>query len=176
MKKSVFWSGILLLSVLATTPGGGLLGQTTTKYLSISPGGFRPINWDQMAILMWSGTDDEFNFDTGAYGIFEALAPLNLPQGATIKKLTVYYTDNAPHANDFFVGVLNRRNMATGGSGALAAMTTESAPVSTERKKVEMLITKNNIVDNRKFSYSIRLFFHSGSTELKFNGAIIAYE
>lgn len=176
MKKLAIVSGISFLAVLTAALGCGLFAQATTKYLSISPGTLRPINWDQMAVIMWSGTDDEFNFDTSGIGVFEAVAPVYLPHGAIIKKLTVYYTVNGTHSNDYFDAVLNRRKLASGGNGALASMTTQSVLPSNVRKNVAVLITKNNKVDNQNYSYSIRLFFHSGNIYVRFNGAVIEYE
>jgi hypothetical protein len=176
MKKHWLVFGVSLLAVLTMAMGGGLFAQAATKYLSVSPASFRPINWDQMAVLMWVGTDDEFNFDTTAFGVFEAVAPVVLPHGAVIKKLTVYYTVNGTHADDFFVGALTRRKLATGGNGVLASMTTQGVSPSTVRKNVEVSITKNSRVDNLKYTYSLRLFYHSGDVNVRFNGAVIEYE
>jgi hypothetical protein len=176
MKRNLLWIGVLSLSVLILAVGSGLLAQTTTKYLPVSAAGFRPINWDQMAVLMWSGTDDEFNFDTTAFGVFEAVSPIVLPQGAVLKSLTVYYTVNGPHPNDFFDAALTRRNWALGNNGVLAHMTTQGVAPSTTRKSVKVLVTKNGKIDNGKYGYALRLFFHSGNTEVKFNGAVIEYE
>jgi hypothetical protein len=176
MKKLWVVLGVTLLAALTAAMGGGLFAQATTKYLSVSPASFRPINWDQMAVLMWVGTDDEFNFDTTAFGVFEAVAPVVFPHGAVIKKLTVYYTVNGVHTNDYFVGALTRRKLATGGNGVLASMTTQGVTPSTVRKTVEVPIAKNNKVDNLKYTYSLRLFYHSGDVNVKFNGAVIEYE
>jgi len=176
MKNRFMILGAVGATALLLAAGSSLPAQATSKFLPVSPAGFRPINWDQMAVLMWSGTDDEFNFDTTAFGVFEALSPVVLPQGAVLKSLTVYYTVNGPHPNDFFDAALTRRNWALGNNGVLARMTTQGVLPSTTRKNVKVLITKNGKVDNGKYGYALRLFFHSGNTEVKFNGAVIEYE
>jgi len=176
MRKLFMVLGVSFLLLLTMGVGRNISAQATTKYLSVSPGAFRPINWDQMAVIMWAGTDDEFNFDTGGSGVFQAVAPVYLPHGAIVKKLTVYYTDNGAHSNDYFDAAFSRRKLATGAYGALASMTTKAAPASTARKNVEVLITKNKKVDNLNYSYFIKLFFYSGNVDVKFNGAVIEYE
>jgi hypothetical protein len=176
MKKLLTVLGVSFLLLLTWGFENEARAQATTKYLSVTPGAFRPINWDQMAVIMWVGTDDEFNFDTGAFGVFQAVAPVYLPHGSIIKKFTIFYTDNGTGSNDYFDASLSRRRLSTGSNGALATLTTKASPASSVRKSAAVSINKNNKVENSDHAYFITLFFHSGNINVKFNGAVIEYE
>jgi len=99
------------------------------------------------------------------------IAPMNLPHGATITKLVVYYFDNS--AVDFTTSIL-RTNMDTNINTLLASASSEgviNAPRVAEDSVVDL-----PVVDNQSFSYVLRVILPGSQGEtLTLRGVRVDY-
>ncbi|MBN2206433.1 MAG: hypothetical protein JW742_03425 [Candidatus Aminicenantes bacterium] len=176
MKSTLKTIGVV--AVLGWMIAGGavpLAAQATTKYLAIPANALKPANWDADN-RMWTASQTVFNFDTGATPPFEANAPVYLPQGAVIKKVTFYFTDNDPAASGKIDFSLNRQKLSTGGLAPIATASTGASATSASRKSIDAAKVVVGKVDNLKFSYSLNVRFGLGTNLLKFHAAVIWYE
>ncbi len=167
-----------LIALLALVIVGGslnLAAQATTKYYAIPANALKSANWDADN-RMWTSSQTVFNFDTSVTYPLEANAPIYLPQGAVVKKVTFYFTDNDPASNGKIDFSVNRQKLATGSLGSIATATTAALPASTVRKSVDATKIVNGKVDNLGFSYTLNVKFGLGTDLLKFHGAVIYYE
>ena len=76
--------------VYASDDGSLITG--ITKYLSIPASAFHPTFDDNL--VDWISDPDEAYFTTNASSSADMIAPINLPHGSIIKKITTYYVDS----------------------------------------------------------------------------------
>jgi hypothetical protein len=92
------------------------------------------------------------------------MAPLNLPQGVVIKKLTIYITDDGSGPSEFLNVMLKRANAMKGTAGVevLAWTSTEALPSSPYIRKLSNTTLKYNAIDNKNYSYNLDVRFYYG--------------
>jgi hypothetical protein len=176
MRKSLRLAGLIVPLMLVVCGGSIAAGaKATTMYYSLPANALKSANWDADN-RMWTSSQTVFNFDTSVTYPLEANAPIYLPQGAVIKSVTFYFTDNDPSSNGKIDFGVNRQKLATGALGAIATATTGALPASAARKSVNVAKIVNGKVDNLGFSYTLNVKFGLGTDLLKFHGAVIAYQ
>ena len=159
---------------------GGAFGpgeaQAVDKILSVSPTALKPADFAN-EVLPWVSNADAFYFANNLSAPVNSYAyvPLNLPQGARVKSLTVHYTDNACGVNQELVVTLMRHEPATGKTQAMAWTTTEGVPCVIDRRIVEDKTVINSIVNNARYSYALYVIFYDGIDRFRFHGAVIVY-
>jgi hypothetical protein len=138
-----------------------------THHWSIAASGFAP---DHIATA--SGTTDYFNnwdfanlTDNGSR-CFNA--SVHLPNGATIKWVTFYYTDGSTGS---FYAELNRQNLAAHKSAELASFNATSGATPTYTHKT-LKVLGGGLIDTSRFAYGLGVCPESNAA---FSGAIIGY-
>jgi hypothetical protein len=149
----------------------------TAKILSISPSTLKPQDY-LYAGLNWYASVAECYFDTGFPNSIFVIAPVYLPQGAVVTKLTVFYTDNGDGADEAIAVSLTRHEMISGLIDALASVTTDGAgyPSQPYRRILKDKTINYPLVQNHLYSYTLNVRFYQGSDKVKFHGAKIVYE
>ncbi len=147
--------------------GGGVI--------SISPCALKP---EDTSYYSQSITFDEreFIYGTGPEDAFDAYAPVYLPNGATVKKLVVYYYDNDSYFEASLVIVLGRVRHTTGGGDWMAVAGSEPPAASPTRRISKDETIDYALVQNHLYSYYIALYQDAPSSNVKFHGAKIVYE
>lgn len=176
MRKAVWTLGLtIMLGLMAIGGSATLSAQATTKTISIPPNALKPANWDADQ-RMWTSSQTIFNFSTSVASPLDANAPIYLPQGAVIKKVTFYYTDNNPASNGKIDFSINRQTLATGSLGAIAKATTSAVAASASRKSIDAAKVINGKIDNLAYTYSLNVKFGLPTPLLQFHGVVITYE
>lgn len=168
-------SVLFVLGVLIAAGTLPLAAQATTKYLSVPANALKPANWDADQ-RMWTSTQTVFNYSTSVAMPLDANAPLYLPEGAVIKKVTFYFTDNNPAATGKMDFSLNRQKLATGGLLPVATANTGTSATSASRKSIDAAKVVGGKVDNLNYSYSLNVRFNAPTPLLQFHAAVIWYE
>jgi len=158
-------TGTRLVSVASN---GNLIVDTTPKvqYLSINPFAFRSAN-------SYNGFFSTANTSGESASGEKLFAPINLPHGAVITKLKVYFTDTSTSNLEFKLASY-RHNLFS--SGNLSEITTTGS-VSGIR---ELEIGLNRTINNTSFSYYIQVSPVDGTWVDTFNlnikAVVITYE
>jgi hypothetical protein len=128
---------------LAAAPGG-------PGYLMIHASGFRPSTNDLQYI---SGLVIQ-TLPTSPVTAYRYTAPVELPQGATIKQVTLYFRDNDPA--QFISVTLWQMGMPSSSASGLA---TVNSPVAgtTGDTFVQKTLTSSPVVDNQANAYYLDL-------------------
>jgi hypothetical protein len=152
-----------------------LAAQATTKYLALPPNALKPANWDADQ-KMWTSSQTGFNYSTSVNMPLDANAPIYLPEGAVIKKVTFYFTDNNAVSTGKMDFSLNRQKLSTGSLGAIATANTGASATSASRKSIDAAKIVNGKVDNLNYTYSLNVRFNAPTPLLQFHGAVVWYE
>jgi hypothetical protein len=157
----------------------GLIGLSVSglaAVISISPCAFHPWDSDQ-AGKTWYAYEKELSINYASPEGQYFLAPVYLPNGAAIKKMTIFVTANGDTSGDDVLSVsLNRQNMASGAVETLAYTWTNGMTPSTARKAVVDSSIKYKTVNNSLFSYSLYVHFYQGChSTVKLHGVKIEY-
>ncbi len=152
--------------------GAAMHGQVIAKpapavhHWSIAASGFAP---DHLA----NPSNDYFNTwdfsdltDTGNR-CFNA--SVHLPNGATIKSVTFWYTNGA---TDSFYGELNRQNLAARKSAMLVSFTTTPTGTTPKYTHKTLALPGGGVVDTSRFAYGLGVCPEGDSA---FSGVIINY-
>jgi hypothetical protein len=102
------------------------------------------------------------NWDAEYPANADFFAPLNLPQGVIIKKMTVFLTDNGSGPNDYLIVFLKRANAKTGAVEVLAGTTMEGGLTSPNRRIIANTTLSYATIDNRTYSYNLDVRFPYG--------------
>ncbi|MBN1324187.1 MAG: hypothetical protein JW986_09390 [Methanotrichaceae archaeon] len=108
----------------------------------------------------------------GAYiasGSGALVAPVHLPQGATVTEFKVFFYDNSQFDMTVY---LDSQKMALCGYSSMAMV--NSAGISGYGSAIDNTIS-SPIIDNTQKSYHIYAFTNSSSSDLKIKGALIKY-
>jgi hypothetical protein len=175
--RNKFLSAGLGFALMITGAFGPGRAQAVDKVLSVSPAALKPADFKNEA-LPWVSNADAFYFANNLSAPVNSYAyvPLNLPQGARIKSMTVHYTDNACGVNQELVVTLMRHDLATGKTQAMAWTTTEGVPCIIDRRLVEDKTVTNSVVNNARYSYALYVIFYDGIDRFRFHGAVIVYQ
>jgi len=172
--------GIILAVLLAAIvlPVHAQRGYT---YISVSPTALHPMGGSFAGVLMTSlpflAGDSAFYFTPTSSTFDDAMmfAPLNLPQGVTLKWLTVYYTRNTNDGDAYMVFYLNRQALSSGTVTTLGTITAMTS-ASTARKVLSTTLNASySVVDNSRYTYALTVGFSRPISALKFHGAKIGY-
>jgi hypothetical protein len=156
----------------------GLAASGIAGVVSISPCAFRPYD---------SVSDNErtwYTHETELYVIHSLdgpyfLAAVNLPHGATIKKMTVYVTDMGTGLDDEVRVRLYRQNLSTGVQQEMAYVCNHSSPAlpySTSRQAMVDSTISYKTISNNSYTYYVFVHFIMDCTDkVRFNGMKIEY-
>jgi hypothetical protein len=169
MKKLLIFSVIFVMAVLVDP----IPSQSATKVLVVSPAAMRPLN-STYDIGPWYATRTAFYFGATAVPV-SGNAPIYLPNGASVKQLIVFYTDNSIVSNEDIAVYLYRHEMWTGISQQMGALGSVGRASSPHRRTIKDNSINNNVIDYH-YSYSLTVEFLRGSENVQFNGAIIVYD
>jgi len=145
--------------------------------VSISPGAFRPIDSTSDNDRTWYAHETELyvlNSIDGPY--FQA--GVNLPNGVTIKKMTVYVTDMGTGFDDEVRVRLRRHNLSTGVVQEMAYVCNHSPdlPYSTSRQTMVDSTISYKTISNNTYTYTVFVhFIFSCTDKVRFNGMKIEY-
>lgn len=140
--------------------------KATTKHYTVAASAFMPDGLHDV-------TKDYFNeWDPATLTNTDPGRCLNagvvLPNGATIRSVTFFFTNGATSP---FYGELNRQHLATHQSRILAFVSTKVSSTPTYTIKTKN-ITSHNVVDTSKYAYGLGVCPLNDST---FTGAMINY-
>lgn len=121
--------------------------------------------------------NDEFYFAQASSTFDDAmmLAPLNLPNGVTLKQLTIYVTRNTGDGDIYITVYLMRHELATGAMETMATIYTWGLPASAARTSLFTRSLSYKTVNNSKYTYSLEVGFSRPVNTLKFHGAKITW-
>lgn len=134
-------------------------------FIMINPYQFRPsmnnIPWNFLSWHLYNQSSNEYSY---------MVAPLNLPHGATITSLTLYFLDNSQKNMSLDLYGASGKNIFR----SMASIQTNDQD-GTYRNKSETAI-KNATVDNQSYSYYLEVIFEpGGSTNLRLTNVRIDY-
>lgn len=120
--------------------------------------------------------ENEFSFTTvGSSEDLVMIAPVYLPNGVTVKKLTTYLTDNTDRDEARMMIILGRHNLRTGVREHMATISTRGCSASPAQLERSASTINNARIDNDKYSYYLDVIFGMEDPNLKFHGAKIYY-
>jgi len=96
-------------------------------------------------------------------------ASVHIPNGATIKSVTFYYTNGA--TNDFY-GELNRQGLPTKKSAVLARFTSTVTGTTPKYTHTTVKVLGGGLVDTSRFAYGLGVCPQGDSA---FSGAIVSF-
>jgi hypothetical protein len=154
------------LSVLTLSAGA------PTDYVSVSPTALKPMMIG-MAALPFYTDDNEFYFTSETSNYEDALmyAPLNLHQGAQLKRLSIYFTRNTDDGDICITVFLTRQKLSTGATQNMGAIYTSSSAASASRKVLSDVTIAYGTIDNNTYTYALMVGFSRPVKSLKFHGA-----
>ena len=170
MKKCSVLTGVILIFLFLFP----IVSQAQDKYLIVPPSAIRPIN-HYMADLEWYATSSEFYFDSGFPDSVFGNAPVYLPDGATVTRMYVVYTDNGSGIDEEIAVHLHRQSFETGTTQTMAYVSSGSKPASPSRRALRDDTIDYATID-WKYSYDIQVRFYIAHPNVKFHGAVIIYE
>jgi hypothetical protein len=172
--------------VAATTPAAGQVLQynsttsqwepttvpsiaTTTKYYSIDPVAFRAT-----ANISNNGNDVVYEGVTGSTAYIrdnsnDMIAPVTLPHGATITKITYHFVDNSTSNMTFY---LLKKAFSTNLSTVIGSSVTSSGVTGQGSKPV---VIASEVVDNNLYTYRVRVTVGSQDNTNAVIGVVIEY-
>ncbi len=149
-------AGVLMVSPSACDLGDTLMAH---KYLATDQS-LSMISWDP-------------NFASSLASFY---APLNLPQGVTLRRFIVYCIHGSSGLNDIVTINLKRVNALTGAAEFIASVDTLSLGTSPDRMALVAASLDHKIVNNRNYSYCLEIqFAGSCSSQVQFCGAKIEW-
>jgi hypothetical protein len=134
---------------------------------SIAASGFAPDSLDTPANDYFNQWDPARLTNTDPARCFNA--SVHLPNGATIKSVTFYYTRGATNT---FYGELNRQNLLNHKFAELAAFTSHLTGTTPKYSHTAIKVPGGGVVDTSRFAYGLGVCPDGDSA---FSGAIIAY-
>lgn len=136
----------------------------STRYLTVHSSAFKPMD----STVAYSYTANGFLYSTSALGEF--MAGVNLPQGARVRKVTLYYYDNDAGVN--MNTNLIRSPLGSATNSAMAA--TDFSDDIGAGYSTTTSIT-NPVIDNLHYSYYLWVQTHNGGPNACFQAVRIEY-
>jgi hypothetical protein len=113
-----------------------------------------------------------FKFDNCLYLTTDRFfTPVHIPNGAKVTKMKVYFWDKS--GGDFTVSLF-RGNLATGGFGGMATLTTTGT--STGIRTSEDTTINTPTIDNNQFTYRVDVMSMDGTVDHRLYGVVLEYE
>jgi hypothetical protein len=156
--KKIFKMLYLSLAFLCLLGIGGNLEAGT---YTIPPCAFMPIVYETYPLEWCAYNNALLLSNTPRARNADFVAPLNLPNGITIKKITIYFTDeNGADWSDIDIRIL-RYELSTGESEYLA--TCYTGELATVQGRRSLVLTGSRLhyktINNNSYAYSIRVSF-----------------
>jgi hypothetical protein len=134
---------------------------------SIAASGFAPDSLDNTANDYFNQWDPAKLTNTDTSRCFNA--SVHLPNGATIRSVTFYYTKGATNT---FYGELNRQNLLNHKFALLADFTSHATGTTPRYTSKAIRLTGGGVIDTSRFAYGLGVCPEGDSA---FTGAIITY-
>ncbi len=104
------------------------------------------------------------------------IAPISLPNGMTIKKVSIYVSHNSNWVDDALRFYVYRLNLATGSTAQVASLNSTGLANYVVRTTLSTTSITNKVVNNTTYTYFVDIAFYGTCTEnCKFFGAKIEY-
>jgi hypothetical protein len=132
---------------------------------------------DQVAAFPFERWDQGFYFDqtSSSYDDAIMLVALNLPNGVTLNRLTIFVTRNTADGDIYITVYLMRHELATGATKTMATIYTWGLPASATRKSLSTTALSYPTINNSKYTYSMWVGFSRPVSALKFHGAKLSW-
>lgn len=146
---ALIWNGTAWVpSVVSISP--------TTQYYSIDPSSFQALepNGNNNSILGLFSSDNTYTFARG--NSREIIAPIELPHGATIQNVTLYYVDNEV-LGDVTARIM--RKPFTGANQVLSTFSSLLVSLIPQSQDLPAIAAANRVVDNSTFTYRLHVIF-----------------
>jgi hypothetical protein len=150
-----------------------LVAASNAGVISIPPCAARPSDSTSTA-AEWYSNISEFYF-TADDTFADAMIPLHLPNGVSVKKLAAVLTDPAPGRFYNISVALVRVNLVTGNVETLGIVDTSDSSKTYDRTPVSTTLISHRTVNNEVYAYAIDVFVDSSMWVQKFHGAKIYY-
>jgi len=139
--------------------------------ITVSPSAFKPMNQATATdtLSSWFATEYSLGFSgTSSYDL-SFVAPLNLPNGVTIKKVTIYVWHAITGNSQYLTCELLAMNLPPRIpkiENVIASANTNNLPATGGYQKIVLPATqlKYRIVNNLTYSYCLRVKFPAGAT------------
>ncbi len=187
MKKTIVLVLLCLVFLLFTSAfNQQMIPQIETEDMDLAAGGVFSISPCAMQLPTnfyyhkdyWVFYRDavEFYFPAQADSELSAWAPVNLPNGAVVKKFVIYCTDNDDTADTYMTVHLARYRHTVSDYNSMASVTTLPLAASPDRRILKDEIIDYAQVKNHMYSYILFLEVDQLSDNVRFHGAKIIYE
>lgn len=173
MKTRILSFVLAAVAVAAFVPAA----RAATDYVSVSPAALLPYS-TTVGAMGFSRWDSSFYFTatSSSYDDAMMLAPVTLPDNATITSFTVWYTRNTNDGDIYMSMYLDRQDLFTGAISVVASRTILTTAASAARRSSQTTSIAFPAVDNRRYTYSLLVGFSRPMNKLKFHGARIGYK
>ncbi len=154
----------------------GIGGHLEAGTVTIPPCAFTPQDWDTSNNTQWYAYPGELYVASYTPGQFAA--PLNLPNGVTLKKITIYFTDESNAALANLQVRFLRTKLADGSQDVIVGDNTYHYPAANGRRSIVLTGSRLHYktINNNSYAYSIDVLFDSESTiNVKLHEIVIAY-
>ncbi len=159
-------SSMLIGTAFAITANTFSYSRIKTGYYSIHPGALAPI--DTLAASNYNVNFVNPSMDTGSGSSVCFSTGINLPNGASIVSLTIFYQSNA---SSNISALMTRLALSTGiPDNFLFQIISDDSDV--RRRSVFPVPAASQFVDNSAYAYALAVCIAAGTT---FNGARIRY-
>jgi hypothetical protein len=159
--------GFTAVGTAVALPHHAAAAKAVTKHLTLAASAFAPDSLHDLSHDYFNEWDPATLGNTDPGRCFNAGAVL--PNGATIRSVTFFFTTGAVSP---FYGELTRQNLATHQSRTLAFVSTKVSPAPTYMSRTKS-ITSHNIVDTSKYAYGLGVCPVGDSS---FTGVMINYQ
>jgi len=158
----------------------GLLGlgpKVEAGILTVSPVAFRPVDSVSDNERTWYAHETELYVLHSVDGPY-FVAPVYLPNGAIVRKVTVYLTDNGTGPDDEVRVYLRRQNLMTGVVQTMTYVCNHSPalPHKPSRQTMTDTTISYRTINNGSYSYTVYVWFIFDCTDrVRFHGVKIEY-
>jgi len=149
---------------------GGSIVPGGPGFVSIAGVTFTPVN-DYTTFFSDPGFE-LYNPSTTDYGIY--IAPVSLPQGATVTKFVIYYYDDVSEP-DHVQGYLSRKPLAGGGFDYLGGAISDDVTSGYSNRRDETISFE--VIDLQSYAYFVHVYIPDGQGDsLRLVGVRIDYD
>jgi hypothetical protein len=173
IKSLKLWS-CFILACLALF---GLARMAGAAIITIPPNAFRPIDSVSDNDHTWYANEQMLYVKYSVDGPYFS-APVYLPDGVTVKKVTVILTDNGAGPDDEVRVSLHRQKLLTGAQVTMAYLNNHAPALthSSSRQAMTDTTISNATVNNNLYSYTVNVWFIFSCTDrVKIHGVKIEY-
>jgi len=131
---------------------------------TIPPCAFTPLDYQRSTLTPWYAYPSELYVNGPVAYEAGFVAPLNLPNGVTIKKITIYFTDERDAEFQEVIFWFKRVKLSTGVQEDFASGATDELGSGAGRRSIVLTGSRlySKTVNNNAYAYSIMLVFPGG--------------